>query len=596
MQEAIADLQTIRKRPSGLFLGLKIGVPRRFLLHIFGIAPAHTAPTVRPTVPLRTSMSDTSSSGRSTDAETSLPSLRDGATLWQALLGDLIASSIGVLAAEVWIRDLHHPRFFRPIGGFAVCPSYQPEDIGLQALAALADDECEWTHAGFGFVGAMWEDASIIHSTHSGQELEVVPLRHLSSNDAWLHDARTHNAAAAFSCAASVRIPASSSVTSGVHGPACLLIVYANSSGLLCHPRNRDFLAAASRALAAVAAMSRPRVKLLACKGASISAKRKFGTAAASGKLAERLRDLSSALESAQPSLGRRPSFGRRPSRMGGTSRAGDAAGVGGALRRSAQRAHGGFRAYARKWRGVRGAAAKPVDWSDRTAWETGMWLWIGSACALFVLDALSEYIEKQSGGQYFLLLGSFGALVAILFGAPHSSFAQPRSVIGANMIAASIAVCMHYLSSPAHLNAFPRRLAIAFAPATAIAVNHRLGLLHPPAAAAALIFVSGDDEITAMGWTFLLLPLLVGNAICLALAVAFNNLSSTRQYPLYWLGCRNACASDGAWSGTPLMSLTQPWKPRAPAPRKSLPLPHPRGGVRAAAVGKTPMTGTVVV
>jgi len=161
----------------------------------------------------------------------------------------------------------------------------------------------------------------------------------------------------------------------------------------------------------------------------------------------------------------------------------------------------------------------------------------------LALLDALSECIEKETDGQYFLLLGSTGALVAILFGAPHSAFAQPRAVIGSNMIAAFIAVSVHILSSPAHLNAFPRRVAVAIAPATAIAVNHRLGLLHPPAAAAALIFVSGGDEITAMGWMYLLTPLLVANTLCLVMALVFNNLSSTRQFPLYWLGGRDACS-----------------------------------------------------
>ena len=106
------------------------------------------------------------------------------------------------------------------------------------------------------------------------------------------------------------------------------------------------------------------------------------------------------------------------------------------------------------------------------------------AAATLLVLNTLSDFIEEQTEGSYFLLLGSYGALVAILFGAPNSSFAQPRAVIGSNMIAATIAVTTHYL----HV---PKDAAVAIAPATAIAINQRLGLLHPPAGAAALIFVA---------------------------------------------------------------------------------------------------------
>ena len=47
------------------------------------------------------------------------------------------------------------------------------------------------------------------------------------------------------------------------------------------------------------------------------------------------------------------------------------------------------------------------------------------------------------------------------------------------------------------------------------------------------------------MGWMFLLLPLLVANVVCLTMAIAFNNLSSKRQFPLYWLGGRQACVCN---------------------------------------------------
>ena len=56
------------------------------------------------------------------------------------------------------------------------------------------------------------------------------------------------------------------------------------------------------------------------------------------------------------------------------------------------------------------GASAKPVRLFDRAEWEACGWAWLGSACTLLTLDSLSGFVETQSDGQYFLLLGSFGA------------------------------------------------------------------------------------------------------------------------------------------------------------------------------------------
>ena len=80
-----------------------------------------------------------------------------------------------------------------------------------------------------------------------------------------------------------------------------------------------------------------------------------------------------------------------------------------------------------------------------------------------------------------------------------------------------------------------PQWVAVALVPATAIAINQRMGLLHPPAGAASLIFVSAGKRITDLGWMYVLMPLLVGNLVCCAMAAAINNLSKTRQYPVFY-------------------------------------------------------------
>ncbi len=56
-----------------------------------------------------------------------------------------------------------------------------------------------------------------------------------------------------------------------------------------------------------------------------------------------------------------------------------------------------------------------------------------------------------------------------------------------------------------------------------------RFGVIHPPAAAAAMVFASGNKTWAHMG-IFLV-------AVCLSvvLAVTINNMSEKRQYPTSW-------------------------------------------------------------
>ena len=101
--------------------------------------------------------------------------------------------------------------------------------------------------------------------------------------------------------------------------------------------------------------------------------------------------------------------------------------------------------------------------------------------------------------------------------------------------LTATVAVLFHYLSGEGFLGVLPKWAAVALAPATAIALSQRCGVLHPPAGAASLIFVVGGARITDLGWMYLLTPLLVGNLVCCMMAMLVNNLSQKRQYPVFW-------------------------------------------------------------
>ena len=120
----------------------------------------------------------------------------------------------------------------------------------------------------------------------------------------------------------------------------------------------------------------------------------------------------------------------------------------------------------------------------------------------------------------------------ALLYGAPNSPLVQPRNVILGSSLAAAIAVGVQ---ASVAAGALPRYVAVPLAPALALAVTQRVGLLHPPAGAAALIFVIGEERITSLGLLYLVLPLLVGNLLCVLVAMTINNASHVRQYPVWY-------------------------------------------------------------
>jgi CBS-domain-containing membrane protein len=145
-------------------------------------------------------------------------------------------------------------------------------------------------------------------------------------------------------------------------------------------------------------------------------------------------------------------------------------------------------------------------------------WSWFGS----FLAIAATAYLSAKTNSP--LLMAPFGATSVLIFGVPDSPLAQPRNVIGGNLVAAVVSLTILHLfgSSP---------WAMGMAVATAIGMMQFTGTLHPPSGAVALVVM-----MTKASWQFLLTPALEGSIILVLCAVVFNNLAEERTYPKHWL------------------------------------------------------------
>lgn len=126
-----------------------------------------------------------------------------------------------------------------------------------------------------------------------------------------------------------------------------------------------------------------------------------------------------------------------------------------------------------------------------------------------------------------FLMVTSMGASAVLLFAVPHGALSQPWAVFGGHLISAFIGVVCHQF--------FPHEFWTgALAVGMAVGAMHYLRCIHPPGGATALAAVIGGSEIHALGYHYLVMPILINVVAILLMALTFNALFSWRRYPAH--------------------------------------------------------------
>jgi CBS-domain-containing membrane protein len=159
---------------------------------------------------------------------------------------------------------------------------------------------------------------------------------------------------------------------------------------------------------------------------------------------------------------------------------------------------------------------------SEREHWVSAAGGLVGMLAVLW----LGHLWPQASGGA--LVVASMGASAVLLFATPHGALSQPWPVLGGHLVSAAVGVaCAQWLAEPV--------LAASLAVALAIAAMYTLRCLHPPGGATALYAVVGGDSVHALGYAYLLTPVLVNVLVLLVIAVAFNYPFAWRRYPQAW-------------------------------------------------------------
>lgn len=151
-------------------------------------------------------------------------------------------------------------------------------------------------------------------------------------------------------------------------------------------------------------------------------------------------------------------------------------------------------------------------------------WSFLGSFVGIGIIAFIQSFYFSEHDNLF--LIGSFGASSVLIYGVIQSPLAQPRNLIGGHLVSAVIGVTVFKI--------FPDVIWITapLAVSLAIIAMQYTKTLHPPGGATALIAVTGSAKIKALGYLYVLFPVLSGVMILFLVALLINNITPLRKYP----------------------------------------------------------------
>ncbi|QBZ83969.1 HPP family protein [Hydrogenovibrio crunogenus] len=145
-----------------------------------------------------------------------------------------------------------------------------------------------------------------------------------------------------------------------------------------------------------------------------------------------------------------------------------------------------------------------------------------GFLSILLILLVSRSFLELSAS---VALVASMGASAVLLFAVPHGPLSQPWPLLGGNLISAFIGVtCAQLIDPPI--------LAASTAVGLAILAMYYFKCIHPPGGATALTAAIGGESIHALGYQFVITPVLLNVLCILMIAIIFNAFFHWRRYP----------------------------------------------------------------
>ncbi len=160
-----------------------------------------------------------------------------------------------------------------------------------------------------------------------------------------------------------------------------------------------------------------------------------------------------------------------------------------------------------------------PVNLSVKGKFQAILACWFAILMVAFVTEQLI------TSGHYPFLIASMGASAVILFVIPNSPLAQPWPLLGGQLCSALVGmICA--------LNLGDTVSSASLAVGGSVLLMIALRCLHPPGAATSLAPIMGGDSLTALGYSFILVPVGINVLLMLFFSIAVNRWVLKHAYP----------------------------------------------------------------
>jgi CBS-domain-containing membrane protein len=146
------------------------------------------------------------------------------------------------------------------------------------------------------------------------------------------------------------------------------------------------------------------------------------------------------------------------------------------------------------------------------------------AAIAMVAVYIISHAVLGETDAP--LMVASMGSSAILIFAVPHGAFSQPWSVIAGHAVCAAVGVASAMLIPSLEL-------ACAVAVGVSIALSLLLRCLHPSGGGTTLVPVLGGEVVRQLGFSFVLVPVVLNAAILVLLGVLLNAAFAWRRYPV---------------------------------------------------------------
>jgi CBS-domain-containing membrane protein len=146
------------------------------------------------------------------------------------------------------------------------------------------------------------------------------------------------------------------------------------------------------------------------------------------------------------------------------------------------------------------------------------------AAISMLAVYVISHAVLGESDAP--LMIASMGSSAILVFAVPHGAFSQPWSVIGGHAVSATVGMASALLIPSTEL-------ACAVAVGLSIALSLLFRCLHPSGGGTTLVPVLGGEAVRQLGFSFVLVPVVLNAVILVLLGVLLNYWFAWRRYPV---------------------------------------------------------------